>query len=74
MESILKKLEAFRVPKDELAKQLLGGREQCSSGQVNGGNCTFVQMYPEGSVMMDCGIELDADGEEHYILCETYFV
>lgn len=71
MKNSLEVFKKFKVlSREELI--LIGGgrRDQCTAEQVN--NCTFVQYYPEGSVMMDCGVSEDSNGDEEWISCEAH--
>ena len=47
-----------------------GKRDTCTAEQVN--SCTFVQYYPEGTAMLDCGVISDDEGNEEWISCEAY--
>lgn len=71
MKTLVEKFGHFKkLSRVELIKIGGGQRDQCTPEQVN--TCTFVQYYPEGSVMMDCGSSIDADGDEVWIPCEAH--
>ncbi|MDH7447127.1 hypothetical protein [Aquimarina sp. 2201CG14-23] len=71
MKTLLERIGNFKtLSREDLIKIGGGQRDQCTSEQVN--TCTFVQYYPEGSAMMDCGSSIDEDGDEVWIPCEAH--
>ena len=69
--SILSEIVGLKSLSRTQLKAIGGGkRDTCTAEQVN--SCTFVQYYPEGTAMLDCGVISDDEGNEEWISCEAY--
>ncbi|MDY8137358.1 hypothetical protein [Aquimarina sp. 2201CG5-10] len=70
MKTLLERFENFKTLSREELVKIGGGRNQCTAAQVN--SCSFVQYYPEGTAMLDCGTSVDEDGDEVWTPCEAH--